>query len=69
MPRGARATTILAVDTAGRWLPEGVRVDRAEDGRVRLLGGEHDGYTFDTTAELREFAREAYPDLGPSAES
>lgn len=43
---------------AGRWLPEGVGVERLPDGRVRIIGGEHDGHVFAHLTELQEFARQ-----------
>jgi hypothetical protein len=55
------------VHTAGRWLPDGVHVERADDGRVRLRGGEYDGRTFDSMTDLLRFVRETYPHLHPKS--
>lgn len=66
-PRAFRdaASTLQGVDTAGRWLPQGVHVERGEVGQVRLRGGQHDGRTFDSIRDLQDFVRSAYPDFGP----
>jgi hypothetical protein len=56
---------IGAVEVRGRWLPDGVSIERGEFGRVRLRGGEHDGREFESINALLEFVRREYPDLGP----
>jgi hypothetical protein len=57
---------VWLVEVSGRWLPDGVRIERADAGRVRLRGGEHDGHDFDTVEALRQFIRRKYPGLGPT---
>ena len=56
------AVSIRSMDVTGRWLPDGVRVERTADDRVRIVGGEHDGHIADSIAEVRAFARQAYRD-------
>ncbi len=51
------------MEISGRWLPDGVRVERADADRVRLRGGEHDGEEFESVSALREYVRRQYPDL------
>lgn len=52
------------MELRGRWLPDGMRVEPADDGRVRLRGGEHDNQEFESISALLEWVRLDYPDLG-----